>query len=104
MRDDDDDSSEGVRVQRKRRPKVSYSTLTEDQKYQRIRDLNNEASRLYRERMREQMMSSQEKETKEIERNRMLRTKAEGLEKLRDEIKVFTYDFFREHVNNSGAQ
>lgn len=102
--DGDHESREGTRVQRKRRPRVSYSTLTEEQKYQRIRDLNNEASRLYRERTREQLTGLQERESKETERNRVLRTKAEGLEKLRDEIKAFTYNFFREHVGNSGAQ
>lgn len=104
--DGDYDSSEGAtaRVQRKRRPRVSYSTLTEDEKYQRIRDLNNEASRLYRERTKGHFMNLQEKEKKELERNRTLRAKADGLERLRDQIKAYTYSFFSEHVGNTGAQ
>ncbi|MPC30094.1 hypothetical protein E2C01_023349 [Portunus trituberculatus] len=101
---DADDSSDGSRVQRKRRPKVSYSTLTEEQKYNHIRSLNNEASRQYRERIRGQLMILQEKEAEEMKKNKLLRTKAEGLEKLRDEIKMFTYSFFREHMGNTGAK
>lgn len=101
---DADDSNDSSRVQRKRRPKVSYSTMTEEQKYNHIRSLNNEASRLYRERIRGQLMTLQEKEAEEMKRNRLLRTKEEGLEKLRDEIKTFTYNFFREHMGNTGAK
>lgn len=101
---DADDSSDGSRVLRKRRPKVSYSTMTEEQKYNHIRSLNNEASRQYRERIRGQLMTLQEKEAEEMKRNKLLRTKAEGLEKLRDEIKMFTYSFFREHMGNTGAK
>ncbi|KAG0712002.1 hypothetical protein GWK47_019387 [Chionoecetes opilio] len=99
-----DVSDEGARVRRKRRPRVSYSTLTEDQKYHRIRDLNNEASRLYRERTRGQLTGLQGQESIEVERNRVLRAKEEGLERLRDEIKAFTFNFFREHVGSNGVQ
>lgn len=100
------DGADGTEAstRRRRRPRVSYSSLTEDEKYQRIRDLNNEASRHYRGRIREHLTSLQEKEVRESERNRVLQTKAEGLERLRDEIKEYTYNFFREHVGHHGAQ
>ncbi|KAK8377562.1 hypothetical protein O3P69_013896 [Scylla paramamosain] len=102
--DADANDSDGSRVQRKRRPKVSYNTMTEEQKYNHIRSLNNEASRQYRERIRGQLTVLQEKEVEEMKKNRLLRTKAEGLEKLRDEIKTFTYCFFREHMGNTGPK
>lgn len=96
--------SEMANTPRRRRPRVSYSTLTEDERYQRIRDLNNEASRQYRGRMRDHVTSLQEREGKEKERNRVLNIKVAGLEKLRDEIKKYTNDFIRNNMGNIQTQ
>lgn len=63
------DSSETASTQRRRRPRVSYSTLTEEERYQRIRDLNNEASRQYRGRIRGQLTNLQQTENREVQRN-----------------------------------
>lgn len=96
--------SEGINTQRKRRPRISYSNLTEKEKYQRIRDLNNEASRHYRERTREQLMTLQQREVMERQRNTVLKAKVAGLERLRKEIEDYTHTFFREHIGNQGVQ
>lgn len=89
---------------RRRRPRVSYSTLTEEERYQRIRDLNNEASRHYRGRIREQLMTLQQRETSERQRNTVLKAKVAGLERLRKEIEEYTHNILREHMGKHGVQ
>lgn len=92
-------TDEGSRP-RQRRPRVSYDTLTEEQKYQRIRELNNEASRLYRQRHRQSLSKLEKDQHVQEERNRALRAKVEGLEKLRDEIQTYVNNVFRQRFSN----
>lgn len=92
-------TDEGSRP-RQRRPRVSYDTLTEEQKYQRIRELNNEASRLYRQRHRQSLSKLEKDQHVQEERNRALRAKVEGLEKLRDEIQTYFNNVFRQRFSN----
>ncbi|KAG7177040.1 probable serine/threonine-protein kinase samkC [Homarus americanus] len=84
---------------RQRRPRVSYSTLTEEEKYHRIRDLNNEASRHYRKRHQEQVSSMKEQEAQQLEKNKVLQMKAAGLQKLRDQMETYTHSFLRQHMS-----
>lgn len=77
---------------RQRRSRVSYSTMTE-KKYHRIRDLNNEASRLYRERHRSNTAKMAEQEKILTERNKVLRQKAAKLQDLRDQMETFCHNF-----------
>ncbi|XP_042867369.1 uncharacterized protein LOC122250110 [Penaeus japonicus] len=92
-------TDEGSRP-RQRRPRVSYDTLTEEQKYQRIRELNNEASRLYRQRHRHSLSKLESEQRVQEERNRVLRAKMEGLEKLRDEVQTYVNNVFRQRFSN----
>lgn len=92
-------TDEGSRP-RQRRPRVSYDTLTEEQKYQRIRELNNEASRLYRQRHRQSLSKLEKEQQAQEERNRVLRAKMEGLEKLRDEVQTYVNNVFKQRFSN----
>lgn len=98
------EGSQGAHTPRRRRPRVSYSTLTEEERYQRIRDLNNEASRHYRGRIREQLTSLQQREASERQRNTVLKAKVAGLERLRKEIEEYTHNILREHMGKHGVQ
>lgn len=98
------EDSGGAHTSRRRRPRVSYSTLTEEERYQRIRDLNNEASRHYRGRIREQLTSLQQREASERQRNTVLKAKVAGLERLRKEIEEYTHNILREHMGKHGVQ
>nr|XP_045620978.1 uncharacterized protein LOC123772089 [Procambarus clarkii] len=91
-------SSEAGPRHRQRRPRVAYSTLTEEEKYKRIRDQNNVSSRLYRERHRHQLTNLQQDEQKLKERNQKLRAKVAGLEQLRDQMKEYTHTFLQQHM------
>ncbi|XP_047478512.1 uncharacterized protein LOC125031670 [Penaeus chinensis] len=97
--DDGSSTDEGSRP-RQRRPRVSYDTLTEEQKYQRIRELNNEASRLYRQRHRQSLGKLEKEERAQEERNRVLRAKMEGLEKLKDAVQLYVNNVFKERFSN----
>lgn len=86
---------------RQRRPRVSYNTLTEEEKYKRIRDLNNEASRHYRERQRSMLTNLESQLPGLIEKNQKLKDKAVALEALRDQLKHFSHQFLQEHMHNN---
>ncbi|XP_071551415.1 uncharacterized protein [Panulirus ornatus] len=86
---------------RRRRPRVSYSTLTEEERYQRIRDLNNEASKLYRERHRNHLSQMEEEEQVLHKRNTALRAKVANLQQLRDNMMQFSQNFLRQHLGQS---
>ncbi|XP_064084742.1 uncharacterized protein LOC135200232 [Macrobrachium nipponense] len=86
---------------RQRRPRISYNTLTEEEKYKRIRDLNNEASRHYRERQRSLLTNLDKQLPGLIEKNQKLKEKAVALEALRDQLKHFSHQFLREHMHNN---
>ncbi|KAK4313873.1 hypothetical protein Pmani_014807 [Petrolisthes manimaculis] len=86
---------------RKRQARVSYSTLTEDERYQRIRELNNVASRHYREKKVKHVGQQQQQEVQESLRNKKLQKKVEGLQRLRDEMERYTQNFMRQHMGGS---
>lgn len=88
---------------RQRRPRVSYSTLTEEEKYKRIRDLNNEASRNYRQRQRSTYSELEGQMPHLLEENKRLKEKAAGLEKLRDELKHFTNGYLTQHMTQQSS-
>ncbi|XP_063606897.1 uncharacterized protein LOC134781618 [Penaeus indicus] len=92
-------TDEGSRP-RQRRARVSYDTLTEEQKYQRIRELNNEASRLYRQRHRQSLGKLEKQQQTEEERNHVLRAKMESLEKLRDTMQSYVNNIFQKQFSN----
>ncbi|XP_071551411.1 uncharacterized protein [Panulirus ornatus] len=94
-------SSDTATRPRRRRPRVSYRTLTEEEKYQRIRDLNNEASRHYRERHRNQLSQMEEEERVLRERNAELQARVANLEQLRDKMKQFSHNFLRQHMGRT---
>ncbi|XP_068226016.1 uncharacterized protein [Palaemon carinicauda] len=60
---------------RQRRPRVSYSTLTEEEKYQRIRDLNNEASKHYCKRQKNLLTTWEQQLPGLMEENKKLKKK-----------------------------
>lgn len=84
---------------RKRQPRVSYNTLTEEERYHRIRELNNVASRVYREKKVKQLGNLQQQEAQEILKNKKLKKKAEALQVLRDQMERYTQNFMRQHMN-----
>ncbi|KAK3881121.1 hypothetical protein Pcinc_014410 [Petrolisthes cinctipes] len=86
---------------RKRQPRVSYSTLTEEERYQRIRELNNVASRHYREKKVKHVSQLQQEEVQEGLRNKKLQKKMEGLQRLRDKMELYTQNFMRQHMGGS---
>nr|XP_053631827.1 uncharacterized protein LOC128688144 [Cherax quadricarinatus] len=86
---------------RQRRARVQYNTLTEEEKYQRIRDLNNEASRQYRIRNRQQLSKLQQQLEKLQERNQVLQHKHTGLEQLRNQIRDYTNGILRKHMSST---
>lgn len=83
---------------RKRQPRVSYSTLTEEERYHRIRELNNVASRVYREKKGKLLGQLQQQEAQESLKNKKLRKKAEALQILRNEMERYTQNFMRQHM------
>lgn len=88
---------------RKRQPRVSYSTLTEEERYHRIRELNNVASRVYREKKVKQLGHLQKQEAQETVKNKKLQKKAEALQRLRDEMERYTQNFMRQHMGGAGG-
>lgn len=68
---------------RKRRPRISYESLTVDEKYVHIRDINNEASRTYRRKYRQTVTKLQAEEKDLLEKNRALRVKEKALQDLK---------------------
>lgn len=77
--------AEAVRP-RKRRPRISYDTMTEDEKYVHIRDINNVASRTYRHRHRQTVTKLQSEEKALLEKNRALRAKEKALQELKNHM------------------
>ncbi|XP_047478731.1 uncharacterized protein LOC125031817 [Penaeus chinensis] len=68
---------------RRRRPRIPYESLTEDEKYVHIRDINNEASRTYRRKHRQSVTNLQAEEKVLLETNRALRVKEKALRDLK---------------------
>ncbi|XP_068226014.1 probable basic-leucine zipper transcription factor Q [Palaemon carinicauda] len=89
---------------RQRRPRVSYSTLTEEEKYKRIRDLNNEASRHYRERQKNLLTTWEQQLPGLTEENEKLKKKYESLKAYRDKIERFTHQLLQEYSLNNATQ
>lgn len=74
---------------RKRHERLSHAGMTEEQSRERNRQLNNEASRFYRERVAHQNVSMEERKESLTLEHHSLQEKAARLERLRDDVKEF---------------
>ncbi|KAK4313879.1 hypothetical protein Pmani_014812 [Petrolisthes manimaculis] len=89
-------------TKRKRHPRVSHATMTDEESRERNRNLNNEASRYYREQRVQRQVTREDVEAELSLKNQKLKGKADGLQQLRDEMKKYTDAFFREHMGQGG--
>lgn len=93
--DVDVDAAGSSNISAKRRPRGSVEELTEEQKYHRIRILNNEASKRCRLK-RKATIKETEAQMEELEnRNLQLREKHEALKQLKDKLQAFVSDYFK---------
>ncbi|XP_064084735.1 uncharacterized protein LOC135200227 [Macrobrachium nipponense] len=89
------DVASSSNVSARRRSRGSVEELTEEQKYHRIRQLNNEASKRCRlkRKLTVKQMEAQMEEL--VKRNLVLREKHEALKQLKDKFQGFVSDYFK---------
>lgn len=78
-----------------RRGRNADQILTEEQKYHRIRVLNNEASKRCRQKRKQTIKETEVELTSLERRNAELKVKHEKLQNLRDKVKAIVYDSLR---------
>ncbi|XP_063606899.1 uncharacterized protein LOC134781620 [Penaeus indicus] len=77
---------DGKSQRQRRRPKVSYRNMTKEQKNSRVRSLNNEASKLYRDR-RKDKTTRLVQEVEELEKtNKALRQEVRMIQELKEKL------------------
>ncbi|KAK3881124.1 hypothetical protein Pcinc_014413 [Petrolisthes cinctipes] len=85
---------------RKRQPKVSHASLTEEQRSQRIKGINRVSAQTYREKEKNELLRLEQREDCLNIQKQKLQRKAEGLQQLRDKMEMFTHTFFTEHMGS----
>ncbi|KAK3881127.1 hypothetical protein Pcinc_014416 [Petrolisthes cinctipes] len=90
-------------TKRKRHPRVSHATMTDEESRERNRILNNEASRYYREQRVQRQVTQEDVMAELTLKNQKLKGKVDGLQQLRDEMEKYTHAFFREHMGQGGV-